>query len=67
MREKIKLAIKNIAFILNNWRYKLVSQCTEIQLRDIQIYDVSRKFMLSADDFGPQQDPKSQRTSHLCM
>ena len=31
----------------------------------VHIYDVKYKFMLFADDVEPQQDPESQRMSHI--
>ena len=65
--QKIKLMIKNIAFPLKGRHYNLVSQCAESNYVKYSFDDVIHHFTLSADDFGPQQNPKSQRTSHMGM
>ena len=44
-----QLTIISIAFSLNVWHYKLGSRCVEIQLRGLQISDVTRYVLMTSD------------------
>ena len=59
------MKIYNIAFSLNTRRFNLVVSALISNYVTFRFDDVICHFTLSADDFAPKQDLKSQRTN-LC-